>query len=253
MNTLKENFLKVSILALFVSLFTISCTEIDYPQTEITAEEAIQADASKFPTMEWQEIKETDPIIVSLKQSDDLLNYNESNGILLWDLATITTFDSEESLPMIQVPIDNGTEGKEITMLVAAYNKDKKDFLTFINTIDMAYIEGDNASLYSGDVDFKTTNNELVSTLTFEQGDLLNHENFNIKTSKAGVNMQCFLDCIIPLAVGAAGGGMLGGICAGALSYCLPAPVPANPSCVAFAGCLLYWGGSGAYCAYQCS
>lgn len=253
MKTVKKNFLNVCIIALFVSLFTVSCTEIDYPQVELTKEEAIQEDASKFPDMDAQEIKETDPIIVSLKQSAEILNYDESNGQLLWNLATITKFDSEESLPMISVPIGNGSEGKEITMLMAAYNSEKNSFLTFINTIDMESLVNSEESVYSGVVGFKTTANELVSELTFERGELMKEEHFDLKVSKAGINIQCFLNCFIPLAVGAAGGGLLGGFCAGSATYCIPAPVVANPSCVALAGCLLYWGGTGAYCAYNCS
>lgn len=253
MKTLKVKLFKIGIILLCVSFLVSSCSELDYPQS-IENSESIEVESSKLPNMDVQEINETDPIILSLKKSKDIVNYNKANGALLWDLATITKFDSEESLPMINVPIDNGTEGKEISMLVAAYNKEKNSFLSYVNTIDIENLEGVNNQLsYSGEVEFKTTNNELLSKLTFEEGELMEQMNFDLSSSKMGIDMRCFLDCFVPLQWGFSSAGAFGAVCMNSALCCIAAPTCFNPCCIAVAGCLLYQTGAAAYCAYQCN
>lgn len=247
MKFFKVSFLFISLLtAALLSIFIVSC-EKDLPTP--VQDEAVQA---MEPNIESTitSLDQENPILKALQVSNDAQNYNTEAGQLLWDNAVMVTYNSEKTLPLILVPIDNGEEGT-LSMFVAAYNEKKETFHAFLNAFDVP----SDASVkdgYTGTIEYKTVENISAMKADYNKGKLV--KEYEIELDQAayrGVNIDCFLTCV--RLAGAAS--ILSGvpiICATSASCCVGAPIPANPCCVVFAACILYQGGVAGTCAWNC-
>ncbi|BDS14443.1 hypothetical protein [Aureispira anguillae] len=245
----KCKFPLLGFVAVFFLAITIkSCTEKELipPKKSPVVTQAKEFNAESTSTP----LAEDDPILIGLKASEDVQRYNTKAGQLLWDGATIITYDDEETLPLILVPIDNGSE-KTLSLLVAAYNEKKADFHAFINNMDLPSEDLIDEG-YTGIVEYKTVEDISAIKTAFNKGKLSKQYPSELSSSAyRGVNTQCFFDCIRPYGVTAILSGLTS-FCGSSVSCCLPAPGPYNPCCVVVAGCALYYGGTAAHCAWSC-
>ncbi len=228
-----------SLLAILaVSVFLTSCEQEAVTQTE-----------TDLPNFNFEstttELAQDDPIILALKASEDLQHYNEEAGELLWDMATMISYDSEETLPFIIIPIDNGGE-EAVSMLVSAYNEEKGEFHSFLNDVGLSGLATAEEG-YTGTIEFKTVENLSVQRTVYEKGNVLEIQEFEIgEIAYRGVDVGCFLKCAGPNTLGSIG------LCQGAVTCCLGFVSPWNPCCVTTAGCALWAGGYAGYCAWKC-
>jgi len=239
----------LSLVAIFVTALVIqSCQQADLPIVEETIDTAA---LNLQPTV--ISLTQDDPILTALKESGDIQHYDTEVGELLWDMASLVTHESDETLPLVTIPIDNGDEGN-IMMFVAAYNETDGSFMSFLNGFDLNQATSDDAYTgYTGIVEYKTVDNFDLMSMSFENGELSEHKVFPVnEVAYRCVDMGCFVACFVPLAVGVASVGGIANTCMAAYQGCLPFVSQFNPFCVTFAGCLLYWGGAVAYCAYNC-
>jgi len=251
MKTLKMKSIVLGLMAAFLLVITIqSCTQQDLPIP--TEELNLETPALNFEST-TSELTQDDPIIVTLKASEHIDLYNTEAGELLWDMATMITYDNEETLPLVIIPIDNGSENSMLSMFVAAYSESDNTFLTYINNLEM-HQETDIELGYTGTVEYKTVENVPIIRTKYVNSKVEEYEELLTEAEAAarGIDRHCFVDCIGPFAAG----NYIFGIapaCIATAKICFSFPSVVNPACYAFAGCLLYYGGSAAYCAYQCN
>lgn len=247
MNTLKVKSILFSLMATFLFAIVIqSCTQKELPLP--TEEFNLEATALNIESTTI-ELSQDDPIIIALKASEDVKHYNTEAGELLWDMASMITYDNEETFPIIIVPIDSGEEGT-LSTFVAAYNEEKGAFHSFLNNFELASLSLDGG--YTGTIEYKTVDNTTVSKTIFEKGEVLQDTEFEVgELAYRGVDVNCFINCVKPYSFASLASG-LPYFCSSSLSCCVPAPAPANPCCIGAAGCALYYGGVAGYCAYQC-
>lgn len=248
MQNLKFKFPVFSLIVVFfLGLAVQSCD-----QEELTepAQDAIALQDRSNVESTTIELKEDNPILKGLKASEDVQNYNIDAGKLIWEMATMVTYNSEETLPLVLVPIDNGQEGT-LSMFVAAYNEKKGSFHSFLNTFDAPsdklIEEG-----YTGTIEFKTVENITGLKVVYSKGSLMEkHQSELSSANYRGVNVRCFLECIGNTALPSLITGMAV-VCSNAGSCCFSLPTPYNPCCAAFAACSVIYGGIAGYCAWDC-
>lgn len=231
-----------------MAIFVVqSCTqnEISVPKQEVETElPELNFESTTTP------LTEDDPILLALKTSDDVKHYNIDAGELVWDMATIITYDSQETLPLILVPIDSGKE-EVLSMFVAAYNEDEVSFHSFINNFDLPSLESEEEG-YTGTVEYKTIEDISVIETVFESGELVLQQEFDIdEIALRGVDIKCWLNCMRPYGIANALSG-LNVWCGFSTSCCISAPYPGNFCCITLAACALYQGGVAGYCAWKC-
>jgi len=229
---------------LAVSVFLTSCEQEIITQTE-----------TELPNLNFEsttiELAQDDPIILALKASEDLQHYNKEAGELLWDMTTMISYESEETFPLIIVPIDNGGE-ETLSMLVSAYNQEKGEFHSFLNDFGLSSIASLEKEGYTGVIEFKTIENLSVQRTVYEKGSVLQVQDFEIsEIAYRGVDVSCFLDCLRPYNL-VATIAALGPFCSVSGKACLTWIHPWNPGCAGVAGCVLWYGGTAAACAWEC-
>lgn len=199
-----------------------------------------------------QELTKENPMLQSLKRSEDVKNFNEDAGELLWEMTSLHTFEDEQTLPVIVVPIEAKEENPTISMLVSVYNEQENKFISIVNDIELAEnIELENG--YSGEMKYKTVKNEDFLIIKYADGVIVDKTEFEITDlSYRGLDLGCFIRCFIPGALGIAGGGGIPVFCVNAYYSCASFPTYWNPACVSLAGCAAYMTGYAGYCAWAC-
>lgn len=236
-------------IAIFLLAITIkSCTEKELiPVQEapsVTETPTVNIESTSIP------LAAEHPILIGLKASEDVQCYNTKAGQLLWDGATMMTYDSKETLPLILVPIDNGRE-QTLSFLVAAYNEEKATFHAFINSIDLPSNDLIDEG-YTGIIEYKTVENVSAIKTAFHKGKIIKQYPSELTSATyRDINLQCFTNCITAIGLAAAASGLTN-YCSNTLAGCIAAPAPANPYCIGLVGCAFFGGGAIASCAWSC-
>lgn len=239
MNTLKVKSILLGLMAtLMLSIIILSCTQQELPLP--TEEAVVETSALNFePTT--TPLTQDNPIIITLKASEDIKNFNTEAGELLWDMATMTTYDNEETLPLIMIPIHNENESETISMFIAAYRATDNGFLSFINSFEMD-TEADVTLGYTGEIVYKTVENIIAKRVSYVNGKVT-EEQLNTALEDR-FNVYCFLNCANAFGVPSS--------CFSAYNDCKNWRSVFNGACHRLAGCLLTNGGAIASCAYHC-
>lgn len=241
MKTLKVKSIALGLVATFILVITIqSCTQQELP---IPAEEpGIEAMASNLePTT--IELTQDNPIVIELKASEDIKHYNVETGELLWDMATMTTYNHEETLPLIMIPIHNEADSEVISLLIAAYNEADNSFLFIISSFEMD-MEAEVTLGYTGKVVYSTLENEPAKSISYVNGEIVEQQQFDIADVEDRFNIYCYLNCTNWLGVPSS--------CHSAYRNCTSWVSIYNGWCHHFVGCILGHGGAIAACAYSC-
>lgn len=238
---------------MIIVLTTVFFSSCKHDNVDVTSTEdiSIQEGANLSIESSTVELTEDNPILLALKSSEAVSLYNKDSGELLWDMATMITYNSDEALPFILIPIDNGDE-QSLSMFVAAYNEKKSSFHSFLNDFDLSNISDLEENGYTGKIEYKSVENTTIRRKIYEKGMLAQEQDFDVNDiSLRGVDVSCWLDCMKPHAVNE----ILSGLtfaCGSSASCCIGFPSHLNPCCLVTAACALYKGGIAGYCAWQC-
>jgi len=232
MKTLKVKSIALGLVATFMLVIIIqSCTQQELPIP--TEKPDIEATTI--------ELTQDNPIVIALKASEDIKHYNTEAGELLWDMVTMTTYNHEENLPVIIVPINNETESKTLSMLIAAYSVEDNSFLSVINSYEMD-LDADATLGYTGKVVYKTLKNVVAKSVSYVSGEVT-EEQFNVETLE-NRNWNCFVNCLSHNPPPSH--------CSGSYYKCRNWISYRNPWCHTLAGCIAIGIGTTLRCAVQC-
>jgi len=154
----------------------------------------------------------------------------------------MTTYNHEENLPVIIVPINNETESKTLSMLVAAYRVEDNSFLSVINSYEMD-LETDASLGYTGKVVYKTLKNVVAKSISYVSGEVT-EEQLNTETLENRDYWDCFVDCL--------GNNPPPSDCSNSYNMCRNWISYRNPWCHALAACIANGIGTTLRCAFKC-
>jgi hypothetical protein len=225
--------------------FIAICFIVSITFTSCNKNEDVAPVETQNPTSENQEFKSftvkeitkltsSNPLLVSLKKTSDIMNLNSAMGTPDWNNASLSTYDNTD-LSAILVPMS-------LSRTLIAYTKPgAKEFKVMI--LEITSNEKSNNE-FSGEMNLYLTSGDLLHGGVFENDKLVKSNEMSEATMRANVNWSCFKRCFhdtfdrlpwyIRYGCGAVAGACFGGVL---------------PSCAALAGCV---GGYAAGCLWVC-
>ena len=186
-----------------------------------------------------------DPLYDALHRSSGVKAYEQVSterfGSLLWDHAARAFYQNTEAQALL-IPIDPGQESSDIRTLLTPYSE--RTGLTETLVFEISPAGGASARSFSGRISYYMPDGRLISSATFENGDLISTSGSPDTISITGY-WECISDCIG--CVWDETPEWLKVICEGVCFGCMAAPYPAL--CGACVACL---GAYATVCAVVC-